>query len=453
MELRTEKYLRRYAVVPARTLVASSIGGIEQAVVIPALAERASLFRTLASLARNPTGDLSHTLIVCVVNNHRPHIASEAEIRDNQETLSLLRALVLGELTSLNNNGEMHDELRSIARSDLRLAFIDASSPGSEIPDCDGGVGTARKIGMDAVLGLIDPAGMNRGVMCCLDADTLVEENYLSAIRAYFRENRCPAAVAAYAHQIPADPDLLAAICSYEIFLRSYVMGLSYARSPYAFHAIGSTMSCTIDGYAAVRGMNRRNAAEDFHFLNKLAKIGNIGVITETKVHPSSRVSGRVPFGTGRRMLRHMAGEADEYRLYDPRIFGLIKDWLSVMEADPDRDPDIILTDARKIHPHLAEYLHLTRLETDWQKIRRNSQDHRHLRQQFHCWFDGLKTLRLVHHLSQHAFPLVPMFEGLAGLIDIIGGAFPLDDIPRGIPEPERQFRTLEALRAFSPFS
>ncbi len=453
MELRTEKYLRTYAAAPARPLVAASIEGVEQAVVIPALAESASLFRTLASLSKNPTGDLRRTLITCVVNNHRPSITSEAEIHDNQETLFLLKALVFGKLPFLTDHGEMQEELRSIARSDLRLAFIDASSPGSEIPDCDGGVGTARKIGMDAVLGLIDQAGMNRGVICCLDADTLVEVNYLSAIRAYFRENRCPAAVTAYAHQIPADPDLLAAICSYEIYLRSYVMGLACSRSPYAFHAIGSTMSCTADGYVGVRGMNRRNAAEDFHFLNKLAKLGNIGVITETKVFPSSRVSGRVPFGTGRRMLRHMAGEADECRLYDPRIFGLIREWLSVMEADPDRDPDKILTDARKINPHLADYLRLARLETDWQNIRRNSRDHRHLRQQFHVWFDGLKTLRLVHHLSNHAFPLVPMFDGLAGLIDLIGEPFPLDDVYPRITEPNRQLRILEALRHFFPFS
>lgn len=453
MKLRTEKYLRSYAVTPARPLVASSVEGIEQAVVIPALAERSSLFRTLASLARNPSPDLRHTLVICVVNNHRPHMAAEAEIRDNQETLHLLKALVSGKLTSLLHHDEMQGDLRQIVGSDLRPAFVDASSPGREIPDCEGGVGTARKIGMDAVLGLIDRTGMERGVICCLDADTLVEENYLSAICTHFRETGAPAAVAAYAHQKPADPELLAAICCYEIFLRSYVMGLSYASSPYAFHAIGSTMACTADGYVDVRGMNRRTAAEDFYFLNKLAKIGKIGVIAETTVFPSSRISGRVPFGTGRRMLRHITGGTDEYRLYDPRIFVIIREWLAGMEADPDREPKKILTEAHLIHPHLAEYLRLSRLDADWQNMRRNSHDPRHLRQQFHVWFDGLKTLRLVRHLSRHAFPLVPMFDGLAELIDLIGRPFPLDRSPPGIPELDVQFRILEELRSCFPLS
>ena len=87
-------------------------------------------------------------------------------------------------------------------------------------------------------------------------------------------------------------------------FCGAYVIGLSYAGSPYAFHAIGSTMSCTAEAYAAVRGMNRRTAAEDFHFLDKLAKLGRIGHIEKTTVFPSPRTSHRVPFGTGQRMLR-----------------------------------------------------------------------------------------------------------------------------------------------------
>ncbi len=244
------------------------------------------------------------------------------------------------------------------------------------------------------------------------------------------------------------------AICCYEIFLRAYVMGLSFAGSPYAFHAIGSTMACTAQAYVDVRGMNRRTAAEDFHFLNKLAKIGSIGVIETTTVFPSPRPSDRVPFGTGRRMLRFMTGGTDEYRLYDPRIFGILREWLAGMEADPDRGSEAILTAARKIHSGLKAYLDLSRFAIDWPVIRRNCPDSEHLRRQFHVWFDGLKTLRLVHHLSRSAFPPVPMFEGLKGLLDRMGQAIPsIAEIPAGIPEPDIQFRILEELRSRFPES
>jgi hypothetical protein len=315
-------------------------------------------------------------------------------------------------------------------------------------------VGTARKIGMDAALTLLDGLGPGGGVICCLDADTWVMKNYLEAVDHHFSTTGDPAAVAHYAHRKPADRQLLSAICCYEIFLRAYVMGLSFAGSPYAFHAIGSTMACTAQSYVAVRGMNRRAAAEDFHFLDKLAKVGRVGVIRTTTVFPSARPSNRVPFGTGRRMLQSMAAQTDEYRLYDPGIFMILREWLSLMEADPDRGSETITAAAREINPALNEYLDLNRFAKDWEGIRRNAPDPAHLRRQFHVWFDGLKTLRLVHHLSGSGFPPVPLPEGLRGLLERMGQAIPvIGAVYAEIPDPDVHFRILEALRLHFPNS
>jgi hypothetical protein len=449
-----EKYLERYAVSPLRPLLAGSVADVDRVVVIPALAESSSLFRTLSFLSANPSGELRRTLVVCVVNNHRPPVAAEEEILDNQATLAILKELIAGRNPSAAGTAVLGGDLERIAGSSLRLGCIDASSAGAEIPDRDGGVGTARKIGMDAALSVLCGQGPGGGVICCLDADTLVMENYLAAVYAHFSRTDDPAAVARYAHQRPADPTRLAAICCYEIFLRAYVAGLAFAGSPYAFHAIGSTMSCTAQAYAAVRGMNRRTAAEDFHFLDKLAKLRNVGYVGTTTVFPSSRSSGRVPFGTGQRMTRFLNGGMDEYRLHDFRIFAILREWLAGMEADPDRGTDAILADARKIHPDLKAYLDLSRFAGDWPVIRKNSPDAGHRRRHFHVWFDGLKTLRLVHHLSRTAFPPVPMFEGLKELLDRTGQGIPsIAGIPSGVPAPDTQFRILEELRSRFPES
>ena len=449
-----EKYLRTCKNLRARPLVTGSGDGVEQAVVIPALAERDSLFRTLAAIARNTASDLRRTLVICVVNNHRPPLVEDAEIRDNQETLSILDTLVFRHPAKPDLIGGIEKEFQQIIGSDLRLAYIDASSAGLEIPERDGGVGAARKIGMDAAFQVIDAPAASGGVICCLDADTLVEENYLAAAWMYFNRTGVPAAVSAYAHQKPDDPELLAAICSYEIFLRAYVIGLAHAGSPYAFHSIGSTMACTSWGYAAVRGMNRRQAAEDFHFLNKLANIGKVGVISGTTVFPSPRPSHRVPFGTGQRMIRFLTGTTDEYRLHDPRIFDILKKWLASMEAAPGRDPETILAGAGGIHPELEAYLRVSRFAADWLVIMKNSGDQGQLRRQFHVWFDGLKTLRLVHHLSRWAYPLTPMFGGPTGRdIPLAGRALHGVHSPGRIPEPEEQYRILTSMRADFPYS
>lgn len=449
-----DKYLKNHAVSPRRPLLAASETGIDQAVVIPALAESALLFRTLSSIALNPEDELRRTLVLCVVNNHRPPIATEAQIQDNQATLTILRGLIAGGYPTAAGAAVHRSDLERIAGSAIRLGCIDASSAEAEIPDRDGGVGTARKIGMDAALAVLNGRGPGGGVIGCLDADTLVMRNYLTAVRDHFSEGNDPAAVAAYAHQRPDDPVLQQAICCYEIFLRAYVMGLSFAGSPYAFHAIGSTISCTARAYAAVRGMNRRGAAEDFHFLDKLAKLGKVGHIGTTTLFPSARLSGRVPFGTGQRMLRFVAGGTDEYRIHDPRIYALLREWFAAIDADPDMGVDEILDAARKIHPELRVYLELARFGTDWPVIRRNAPDPVRLRRQFHVWFDGLKTLRLVHHLGRTAFPPAPMFEGLRELLGLMGWAMQeLAELPAGLPGADRQFQILEALRSRFPES
>src|SRR5256885_14172039 len=46
--------------------------------------------------------------------------------------------------------------------------------------------------------------------------------------------------------------------------------------------------------------MNRRRAAEDFYFLQKIIPLGGFSDLTATTAIPSARVSERVPFGTGK---------------------------------------------------------------------------------------------------------------------------------------------------------
>ena len=444
-----DKYLRNYGVRQNRPITISSIEGIERSIVIPALAEKASLFKTLASISCNPSNELTKTLVICVVNNHRPQLSSETDVLNNQQTLKVLKLLVSGHLPPAIPADIVPSDLQEIIGSNLRLACIDASSSGLEIPDREGGVGMARKIGMDVALELLNESGAGGGVILCLDADTLVARNYISAVCNHFEATGNTGAVVSFAHQMPSDHALRNAICGYEIFLRAYVMGLSFAGSPYAFHSIGSAMACTVEGYASVRGMNRREAAEDFHFLNKLAKIGNIGSVGETTVFPSPRISHRVPFGTGRQMNRMLTAGHEWYQLYDPSIFVILREWLDCVVNNPDSDPEMILSAANKIHPFLMEFLCLNRFERDWKRIRLNCSDCDHLIEQFHVWFDGLMTLRLLNYFSRSCFPPIAVIDALRELFGHMQETLPcIKEISTGIPEGESGIRILDALRS-----
>ena len=414
-----EKYLKNYAVDDRWRLVSKTQCSVDNAVVIPALVEKESLFRTLASLSENEQTELNRTLIICVVNNRGGHITSLEDIANNQETIRLLNNVMEGDITADDLSSPSIDK---ICRSRLKIAYVDASSPGSELPDKNGRVGLARKIGLDMALKAFNYEKPGVKLLFCLDADTVVERNYLSAVRRFFEKEKATAAVVAFQHQDADDPSVQAAICCYEIFLRYYVLGLSYANSMYAFHSIGSTIACTADAYVAVRGMNRREAAEDFYFLNKLAKIGSVGLVNTTRVYPSARPSNRVPFGTGQRVIRFLEGGQDEYMLYDPKVFSILRKWLQLMLSCLDKDAGEILILAEKIHPLLESFLMANNFSVIWHRLKENSKSSDGLYRQFLFWFDGFKTLKLIHHLTENGISRIKMFTALTELLEMIGG-------------------------------
>lgn len=414
-------YLRQCGSPAAPPLDADSrsLQGIQAAVVIPALAEKQYLFSTLASLARNDPGELERTLVVCVINNRPYPLVSREALQDNQETLEILRHLTMGRFPPpAEADLLLARSCREILSRGLRLAYLDASSAHREMPLKKGGVGLARKWGMDAGIAAMEYRRPDDGWLLCLDGDSPVAADYLSTVRRFYESGRPVAAVLSYAHPFPADPELLAAICSYETFLRYYVLGLEYAGSPYAFHAIGSTISCSVRGYVAVRGMNRREAGEDFYFLNKLAKLASMGKITGTRVYPSARPSQRVPFGTGQRMLGFLAGQQREDFFYDPRIFLLLKQWLRGMEACIGDGGSFALRLAGDLSPLLVSFLERNDFPAAWERICKTHKSPEKRTRHFQEWFDAFRTMKLVHYLSETDYPAVGLWQAVPELLE-----------------------------------
>ncbi len=442
------QYLDKYSVAGRWKLIATNTESISQVVVIPAYAEKNMLFSTLASLALNSSSSLDDSLVLCVINNKNN--SPDEVISNNQQTLEYLQALVnKASLKKWNLTYDLKDKLQLIADSGLRIGYIDASSKGKEISADEGGVGMARKIGMDWALSMLAKSSSAQRIILSLDADTLVQNNYLAVINDYFT-SKVKTAVVAYEHQEPISDEERAAIYCYEIFLRYWILGLKYAKSPYAFHSIGSAMACSADAYLDVRGMNRREAGEDFYFLNKLAKVGKINYVKNTCVFPSARPSQRVPFGTGKRIQRFLTHEQEEYVLYDPMIFQILANWLLLMEKPFHYDTKDILNNAGLIHPLLASFLKDCSFVQTWTKIRRNVKDETGLIKQFHCWFDGFKTLKLINYLSREFYPPVNMFAALKDILQMQQMAIPACILATNHPELAQQQEIVQYLRQFT---
>jgi hypothetical protein len=441
-----DTYLNNYSAGERWNLVANDTESISQVVVIPAYAEREMLFSTLASLAQNPFSSLDYSFILCVINNKDNSPSSVTE--NNLQTIRYLDALVKKKsLRKFNTDQEIYPLLLDLSDAKLKLGYIDASSKGNEIPQNSGGVGMARKIGMDMALRVLKKSSAPRNLILSLDADTLVRNNYLSAINNYFTP-RVKTAIVAYEHQLSLNYIQQAAICCYEIFLRYWVLGLRYAKSPWAFHSIGSTIVTSTEAYLEVRGMNKREAGEDFYFLSKLAKVDKIGYIKETCVYPSARSSSRVPFGTGKRIQRFLAGVyKEEYFLYDPRIFVILADWLQLMKNQFIGGEDEIIIKTELIHPMLKSFLKSCDFDAVWAKICHNAKDEKTFTRQFNDWFDGFKTLKLINYFTREVYPQINMFEALERILSMLEMPGLKINTETKVPRLEEQIKILQYLR------
>lgn len=399
-----DRFLRKRADLAARPLVAGSFDGVEAVVVIPAMAEYESLPTTIESLALNPPADLAATLIIVVVNNGTGPCS---DVRDNNRaTLEWLRAA------------------QAERRYPVRIAYVDASTAVAYLPD-RGGVGPARKIGMDWAVEVLHRNDHPSAPILCLDADTIVDANYLPVVREHFRAPGAWAAVIDYAHRPEGPAGQRAAIVLYEIFLRCHVLGLGWAGSPYAFHTIGSAMACSAEAYCAVSGMNRRRAGEDFYFLQELAKTGSVASLRDTVVCPSGRVSNRVPFGTGRQMMDASCRAGCRQRLYNPASYIALRYWLQIVRDGLADSGELLMGRAADASPPVADFLKQRDFTEKWDRIRAQTSDPARLHRQFNSLFDGFETLKLFHHLRDNGLPDVDIMTGAQSLLTQIGHDFP----------------------------
>lgn len=218
------------------------------------------------------------------------------------------------------DNQKSIDYLKKI--EDFPITVIDRSSKTLGWPQKKGGVGWARKVGMDS----ISSSAKDDDLIVSIDADTFYPPDYLSSLVKAFDENpRLDGIAIPYLHKM-ADHETARLILHYEIYMRYYLLNLLRIENPYAFTALGSAMAVTVKAYRKAGGLTPVKSGEDFYFLQKLVKIGQLGLWANTIAYPSSRLSDRVLFGTGPALLKGQNGDWNSYPIYSYKSFDKIRD-------------------------------------------------------------------------------------------------------------------------------
>ena len=356
-------------------------------VVIPSYNEK-NIQPTIDSLFLKQDDFSFNVEVIVLINN------SESEIEEIKEQ-NLLTLKTLQNLSETYSNSNMH--LIPVLIGDLDAKHA--------------GVGWARKLGMDIATQRFRTINFN-GTIVGLDADTVVESNYLNSIYSFFSNNNFNAASIYFEHPITGDSfsDVhLEQIKYYELHLRYYKNSLKYSNLPYSFHTIGSAFALTASAYARQGGMNRRKAGEDFYFINKLIKGEIFGEINDTKVMPSPRVSNRVPFGTGRAILEGLNTKKDLSLTYDFQSFEVIHSWINRIETKDFK------------YGNFPELLKAYMGEEIWIKhhtiMLNNTNSHKSYLKLFYNIFDAFWMLKFIHYLRDNYYPNTRLLDNTNALL------------------------------------
>ncbi len=260
---------------------------------IPAFNEREFLPQCIAAIEKQ---DFQNCHIYIAVNQPKEYWEQpekKAICENNQETLEYLRSL-----------------------SSDKLSIFDLASKDTAWTEKNSHVGSMRKFLMDT----INEKAASDDIIVSMDADTYYPENYLSAIHESFTKTKAVGLSVPYYHKLGDDDNLNRLMLRYEIYMRCYVINLWRISSPYCFSALGSAIALPLKSYRAINGITPKKSGEDFYFLQKLRKYGEILHWTASCAFPAARYSDRVFFGTGPALIKGKNKNWDSYPIY-PRVF------------------------------------------------------------------------------------------------------------------------------------
>ncbi|MCK5360359.1 MAG: hypothetical protein KAJ95_07010 [Gammaproteobacteria bacterium] len=441
-----DKYLSQYSAPEAR-LQSSQLSHLAErdwdyVVTIPACGEDEFLPGALDSINECQVARSNKKVLCIVVLNG--NAAREAEFKlSNRKMRDWFSKHCTPVAASLNPDNTCPQSL--VSWKNIDILIVDRSQKPWLIPS-DQGVGLVRKIGADIALYLIAHGWISCPWIHTTDADARVPDDYFlraSEPHISIDGNSLLPSCFIYPYQHIPDPEMeqhdhqryWSALTDYELWLRYYVEGLEWAGSSYAYPSIGSLLAFDALAYARTRGFPKRMAGEDFYFQNKLAKVGAMITLKGKPIKLLTRASTRVPFGTGQGTISidKMNLSGDAYTVYHPGVFYFLKTFnkavLAWFEGENlndkqgqkqfiislDKVLQLKIKDSSSRRKWLEKLLDELNIFDNLQAATKRSKSLQGACNQFNVWFDGFRTLKLIHRLRDDIYGSLPLLDALQG--------------------------------------
>ncbi|MGM0376022.1 MAG: glycosyltransferase [Bacteroidota bacterium] len=366
-------------------------------VVIPAYREGSLLFRTLDSIAHShpPSFPVEVIIVLNASEIDSPEVRTEQEVCSKDIEQYTARGLP----------------------SWLTIHHIQAYN----LRKKHAGAGLARKIGLDEGTRRFSLLDHPEGILACLDADSPVAPNYFTAIEKWAANPDHMGAIVRFEHALEGNeypPAVYEGIILYELHLRYYLLGLRITGFPHAFHTIGSCMVFRASAYTRAGGMPRKQAGEDFYFLQKLIPLGGFSEITDTIVYPSPRPSHRVIFGTGASIQKHLEGTEKQGTTYNPQVFSDLRVFFTLAGELFKLNPEAFESWTYKLNGPLRSFLLNSNFEEEWIDLRKNCKSkNAFLKRLFHV-FNAFRVIKYIHYAHEYFYAKSDLFDAAIKLLE-----------------------------------
>jgi hypothetical protein len=283
------------------------------------------------------------------------------------------------------------------------------------------GVGLARKAGMDEAAKRFNLINKPEGIIASLDADCTVRDNYFIALQNELMKRKDRKGCSIYfEHPVSGNSfseNIYNAVYQYELHLRYYFQSLLFTGFPNVFHTVGSSIAVKNLSYIKAGGMNRRQAGEDFYFVQKLVSAGGYFSLNSTTVYPSPRASDRVPFGTGAAVGKMVAKNEKELMTYNPLAFSD----LSVFFGYTNKMFHDNSVEMKNLFFEFPESLKIFLGEQEWvqkiTEIKENTSGLISFRKRFFDWFNMFRIVKYLNLTHKSIFEKLTVTDAAEKLL------------------------------------
>ena len=167
--------------------------------------------------------------------------------------------------------------------------------------------------------------------------------------------------------------------------------------------------------------MNRRQAGEDFYFIQKLVPGGGYFNLNSTTVYPSPRASSRVPFGTGASIGKLSSDRSSTFLTYNMLAFRELRTFFELTDVFFKCSPEQLNEHFNLIPQGLRLFLDQKEWIDKMIEVKNNTSGIESFKKRFYVWFNMFRVVKYLNYVHLDFFEKKPVDSSASELLEIRG--------------------------------